>query len=524
MTQTKKFINRLLIIIICIFSISIIFINNLSNRYTVQAARVQLNSSSKTLIKGTTYTLKVKNTRKKVKWYTGNKKVATVSSKGKVTAVSKGTATIRAKVGSKNYYCKIKVETPSLNKTRLFITKGKTYNLKINGTKKKVKWSSSNKKIAKVDSKGKITAVNKGTTTIKAKIDSKTYSCKVTVEYRDLNKEIFSKYYKEANKKLKTMTLDEKISQMFLVRFPDKDETKILKQYKFGGYIFFAKDFKEKTEKQVKDKIQELQKISKIPILTAVDEEGGTVVRVSSNKNLAKEKFKSPMDLYKLGGFDKIKQDTIEKSKVLNNLGLNLNLAPVVDVSTNPKDYMYKRTLGKGTKLTATYAKTAINASKGTNVSYALKHFPGYGNNVDTHTGKSIDKRSYSSIVKNDLPPFTEGIRAGAEAVLVSHNIVTSIDKKNPASLSLEVHKLLRNELNFTGVIITDDLDMGAVSNDTDAAVKAIQAGNDLIITTDYKKSISSVKKAVKNKKISEKTINDSVVRILAWKYYKGLM
>lgn len=335
---------------------------------------------------------------------------------------------------------------------------------------------------------------------------------------------IFSEYYQNAYALLQTLTLDEKIGQLFLVRYPNENQISILEQYHFGGYIFFAKDFKNKQEKQVQDEIKELQAISNIPILTAVDEEGGTIVRISSNRNLAKSKFKSPMELYQLGGFDKIVADTKEKSNVLSNLGINLNLAPVVDVSTNANDYMYKRTLGKGTELTSTYAQTVISASKGTNVSYTLKHFPGYGNNVDTHKGTSVDKRTYEYILNNDLPPFQAGIEAGAEAVLVSHNIVTSIDGNNPASLSPEIHELLRNDLGFTGVIITDDLAMAAVSKDEDVTVKAILAGNDIMITTDYEQSIVSVKQAITEEKISEEMIDKLVFRVLAWKYYKGLM
>lgn len=335
---------------------------------------------------------------------------------------------------------------------------------------------------------------------------------------------IFSKYYTLANNKLKTMSLDEKIGQLFLVRYPDTNAKEDLQKYQFGGYVFFAKDFKDKTEKQVQDMMKELQQVSKIPLLTAVDEEGGTVVRVSSNPNLVSSKFKSSQELYKLGGFDMIKEDTITKSKVLNNLGINLNLAPVVDVSTNSNDYMYNRSFGQNTELTSNYAKTVIEASKGNDVSYTLKHFPGYGNNSDTHQENAIDNRTLEDIVKNDLPPFEAGIKAGAEAVLVSHNTVTNIDSNNPASLSPSVHNLLRNDLKFTGIIITDDLAMGAVSSIPDATVKAIQAGNDLIIITDYKSGIQSVKDAINKKTLSEDQINKLAFRILAWKYYKGLM
>lgn len=339
-----------------------------------------------------------------------------------------------------------------------------------------------------------------------------------------LDNGLFSKYYTLAFNKLKTMTLDERINQLLLVRYPDSNQVQVMKDKQFGGYVLFGKDFTGKTEAEVKKMIDDFQKVSKIPSLTAVDEEGGTVVRISSNPNLRSERFKSPSALYKEGGLDLIKKDTIEKSNLLNSLGINLNLAPVVDVSTNSGDYMYSRSLQQNSDITSNFAKTVINASKGTGVSYTLKHFPGYGNNADTHTGTATDSRSYESILKNDIPPFEAGIDAGAEAILVSHNVVTNIDKDNPASLSPTIHNLLRDELNFTGVIITDDLDMGAVSKIDNASVKAILAGNDLIITTDYNKSISEIKKALSDGTLKEDDINKLAFRVLAWKYYKGLI
>lgn len=334
---------------------------------------------------------------------------------------------------------------------------------------------------------------------------------------------IFSSFYKMAYDKLKTLTLDEKIGQLLLVRYPDSNQIELLKKYGFSGYLFFEKDFKDKTSASVKGEISNLQKNSSIPLLTAVDEEGGNVVRVSSNPKLVTEKFKSPSELYSLGGFDLIQEDTVSKSQILSNLGLNLNLAPVVDVSTNSNDYMYERTLKENTSLTSTYAKKVIESSKGTGVSYTLKHFPGYGNNSDTHTGSSVDSRSYEEIVANDLPPFKSGIDAGAEAVLVSHNIVDSIDSNNPASLSMDIHNLLRGDLGFTGIVITDDLAMGAVSSIDNVAVKALLAGNDLLITTDYQGSFDSIKKAVEEGQLSEEHINKLAFRVLAWKYYKLL-
>lgn len=348
----------------------------------------------------------------------------------------------------------------------------------------------------------------------------------VLKEESDIPKDngIFKDYYNQAFKKLQNMSLDDKIGQLFLVRYPDSKAIEDLKKYQFGGFVFFEKDFKNKTEQEVMKMIQELQKNASISLFTAVDEEGGKIVRISSNSNLVKEKFKSSKELYEIGGFAKIKEDTVEKSRVLYHLGLNLNLAPVVDVSTDESDYMYERSFGKGTSLTSTYAKTVIEASKGTGVSYTLKHFPGYGNNSDTHTGSVKDERTLDDILANDIPPFESGIEAGAEAVLVSHNIVTSVDENNPASLSPSVHNMLRNRLNFTGIVITDDLAMSATSSIADNAVKALLAGNDLLIVTDYDSSIREVKQALASGTISEDLIDNLAFRILAWKYYKGIL
>ncbi len=338
------------------------------------------------------------------------------------------------------------------------------------------------------------------------------------------NDGIFSKYYNLAKSKLDSLSLEEKIGQLFLVKYPGSQVITDLNQYPVGGFIFYENDFSNKTRPEVIDMIQKLQNASKIPLFTAVDEEGGNVVRVSSNPQLASTKFLSPRSLYQSGGFDLIRQDTIEKSNLLEGLGLNLNLAPVVDVSTDSGDYMYSRSLGENTELTSTYAKTVIEASKAAKVSYVLKHFPGYGNNQDTHTAKVTDSRSYDDIRNNDLPPFQAGIDAGAEAVLVSHNVVTNIDDTNPASLSAGVHNLLRNTLKFTGVIITDDLSMGALDGVDQVITKAILAGNDLLMISDYKAGFQEVKTAIENGIISEDTINKIALRNLAWKYAKGLM
>ena len=194
---------------------------------------------------------------------------------------------------------------------------------------------------------------------------------------------------------------------------------------------------------------------------------------------------------------------------------------------------MYKRALQQEKDLTATYAKTVISASKDYNVSYTLKHFPGYGGNKDTHTEARVETRTYEEIYYNDLEPFRTGIKEGAEIIMVSHNTVTSIENK-PASISKKVHELLRNDLNFTGIIITDDIIMSAIQNEytiQNAIIEAILAGNDMIIISidknakiTYKDIIETVKTAIEEGKINKEDIDKIVLNILSWKYYKGLL
>ena len=344
--------------------------------------------------------------------------------------------------------------------------------------------------------------------------------------YEMENDSLFEEYYDIAYNKLKKMTIDEKIGQLLFARVPDVKQINDLKEYKFGGYLLFKRDFQNKTKKEVINMIKSYQDNSNIPLLIGADEEGGIVTRISSNKNLVSSPFKSSKQLYLEGGLDKIKEDTINKNKILEELGININLAPVVDVSTNESDYMYKRSLGENSEITSEFSKLVIETSKSSKVSYTLKHFPGYGNNKDTHVGLSVDTREFDNIKNIDLPPFKAGIDAKAECVLVSHNIVSSIDSNNPASISKEVHNILRKDLNFTGVVITDDLSMDAIDKyyKNGAVVNVINSGNDLLIVSDYKNSFKEIKEGLKNNIISENIINKRVLRILAFKYYKGLL
>ena len=325
---------------------------------------------------------------------------------------------------------------------------------------------------------------------------------------------------------LDNMSVEEKVGQMFMVRVPKENADKRVSEYHLGGYIMFGRDFDEKSKEEVIGNIATWQSAADIPMLIGVDEEGGTVNRISTNTEFRSEPFKSSQELYKEGGFDLIYEDTITKANFLKELGINVNFAPVVDVSTNPDDYIYKRSFGKNANLTSEYAEVVVRAMKEANIVSVLKHFPGYGNNTDTHTGIAIDNRTLESFKESDFLPFEAGIKAGANIVLVSHNIVTNMDSNNPASLSTRVHEILRNDLGFAGVIITDDLYMDAISKnyDSSVAVLAILAGNDLICTTDFESQIPEVIAAVEDGTISIDRINESVRRILELKLELNLI
>ena len=163
------------------------------------------------------------------------------------------------------------------------------------------------------------------------------------------------------------------------------------------------------------------------------------------------------------------------------------------------------------------------------NMGSVLKHFPGYGSNADTHTGIAVDQRSLESFRTSDFLPFSAGMDAGdgKTAVLVSHNIMTAVDDTLPASLSPAVHQLLREELDFDGVVMTDDLAMDAVAAYSESgavAVMALQAGNDLVLTTDYRTQIPKVLEAVETGTLSMDTINAACRRVLTWKQTLGLL
>lgn len=312
----------------------------------------------------------------------------------------------------------------------------------------------------------------------------------------------------------KETILEQKVGQLFFVRCDDANIDTILEKNP-GGILMFGVDFKDLSKDAVKEKIESYQEKSKTPLIIGVDEEGGTVVRVSSNPNLSDEKYKSPQKIFALGGMDAIAKNSKEKSELLKSLGINMNLAPVADISENPDDFIYDRSFGKGADETAEFVRTAVENSS---IGSCLKHFPGYGGNVDTHTGIAIDIRGREEFYGKDFIPFRAGIDAGADAVLVSHNIVNAFDDTQPASISPEIHRVLREDLSFSGLIITDDMAMDAMKEYGTPYAKAVLAGNDLIIVSDFETAYNEVMFSVKNGTIPMEVIDEAYNRVMEWK------
>ena len=334
------------------------------------------------------------------------------------------------------------------------------------------------------------------------------------------------------NERIASMTLEEKVGQLFFVRCPETGAAEDVKSYHLGGLLLFSRDYKDAngnylTKDAFTAAVQSYQDAADIPLLIGSDEEGGTVTRASRNGNLFSSPLASPQELYASLGMDGLLSTVLSYNQTLREIGVNVNFAPVCDVSTDQSDFIYARSFGKDAQTTADYIAKVVPAYADAGVACVLKHFPGYGNNADTHTGIAVDERSYETFETSDFLPFSAGIAAGAPFVLVSHNIVNCMDASLPASLSPKVHEILRGTLGFDGVVVTDDLAMDAVkayAQDGRVAVLALQAGNDMIVTTDYRTQIPQVIDAVRSGEIDEREIDAHVYRVLHEKQALGLI
>lgn len=338
----------------------------------------------------------------------------------------------------------------------------------------------------------------------------------------NINESYTIEYKEEARNLLNTLTLEEKVGQLFLGRLYEDTALEDINNYNLSGFILFDANVNNKDKESLKNLLDIYQNESKIPLFIAIDEEGGTVNRISNYFSFRESPFLSPKNLYALGGYEKIESDTLEKINLLKSVGVNFNLAPVADISSSNEDYIFERSFSGIEEEVSEYIGLVTKLMNENSMGSALKHFPGYGGNLDTHIGLSIDDRSLEELKSKDLMPFAQGIKNGASSILVSHNIISQIDSNYPASLSPSINNIIRDYLEFDGVVITDDLIMDAINSyigNEASAILAINAGNDLLIASDYAVQIPIVIEAVNNGEISMDRINEAAFRVLALKY-----
>lgn len=330
--------------------------------------------------------------------------------------------------------------------------------------------------------------------------------------------------------KVAHMTTKQKVGQLFVTGVSNNaSATKhAIKQYDLGGIILMGNNFVG-SRSSFKNRLKGYQRSAKIPLTIATDQEGGTVSRLSSNSAISGHSaYLSPRQAYAKGGMKQVLKEYKSEAKTLHTLGINWNYAPDADVSERAGSFIYPRAFSKSYAKTAIYIKDVVPAIQQYNVAATLKHFPGYGAAADTHTGAASVNRSLKSFESKDFLPFKAGIKAGVDSIMVTHIILSKIDPGKPASLSRKDITLLRKTLGFKGVIVSDSLQMGAVTayankHHVYRDVAAIKAGNDVILSSDYRTGIPKVEHALAKKQISTKQLNASVARILLMKHKLGL-
>ena len=334
------------------------------------------------------------------------------------------------------------------------------------------------------------------------------------------------------------MSMREKVGQLFIVE-PEEmignQQAEVvgaipkeaLEQYPVGGIIYFAHNLISKE--QIKNMIQISQSYSKIPLFISIDEEGGRVARVS--KLLEIPEVPSMKEI----GESKDSKKAYEVGQIigtyLKELGFNLNFAPIADIITNAENQVIgDRSFGEDVDLVSEMVAEVVKGLQEQDISATLKHFPGHGDTKeDSHLGYAYSYRTLEELREAELIPFQRGIDEGVDFVMTGHISLPSILKDDtPASLSKEITTaLLREELGFEGVIVTDALNMGAIQNHytaKEAAVAALEAGADIILMpADFKEAFDGVMEAVESGAISEERIEESVRRILEAKIKRGL-
>ena len=324
------------------------------------------------------------------------------------------------------------------------------------------------------------------------------------------------------------MSLEDKIGQMILAGISgttmDANAKKLISQFHVGGIIFYKNNFETPAQTIQLVNQMKAENRSNLPLFLGADQEGGRVTRLPgglanfpSNKQIGK--VNNPEFSYKVGTL---------LGHELKEFGLNLDFAPVLDINSNPNNPVIgDRSFGNNSEIVSKLGIQTMKGIQSQNVIPTIKHFPGHGDtSIDSHLELPIVNKSLKELKELELIPFERAIDHGADVVMVAHILLPELDKNNPASMSKAVMTdVLRKQLGFTGVIITDDMTMGAITNNFDigkAAVESVKSGSDIILVGhDYNnvvKITSSLKTAVQKGEISQQRLNESIERIIKLK------
>lgn len=324
------------------------------------------------------------------------------------------------------------------------------------------------------------------------------------------------------------MTLSEKVGQLVMSgidAYTSDDHTKeLIDKYKVGGFILLGQNLKDTSQTlTLINSIKSSNSENKIPLFWGIDQEGGRISRLTEFTKLPTNEVLGQKNDSKLS----FNIGSI-LGQELKAFGLNLDFAPVLDINSNPNNPVIgDRSFGKNADLVSELGIETMKGIQAQNIISGIKHFPGHGDtSVDSHVGLPIVYNDLTRLKSFELIPFSEAIQNGVDVVMVAHILLPNIDKENPASFSKTIiTDVLRNYLKYGGVVITDDMTMGAIVKNYDigqAAVQSLNAGTDIILVchdfANETEVLKAISQAIQNKTISEESLNAKLYRILTLK------